>query len=69
MGSTPPKAVLLLSEAPWDGPRPSSKLRPRLRKEHQVVGEGRDVRFERSGISGYTLIGEKGVLHAAAFAG
>src|SRR5215208_5043852 len=37
--------------------------------EHQVVGAGRDVRFEDDGISGYALVGERGVLHAAAFAG
>jgi hypothetical protein len=38
-------------------------------EEHQAVGAGRDVRFEGDGISGYALIGEMGVLHAAAFAG
>jgi hypothetical protein len=38
-------------------------------EEHQAVGSGRDVRFEDDGISGYALIGERGVLHAAAFAG
>ena len=38
-------------------------------EEHQAVGSGRDVRFEEDGISGYALIGERGVLHAAAFAG
>jgi hypothetical protein len=38
-------------------------------EEHQAVGSGRDVRFEEGGISGYALIGEAGVLHAAAFAG
>jgi hypothetical protein len=38
-------------------------------EEHQAVGAGRDVRFEGDGISGYALIGETGVLHAAAFAG
>jgi hypothetical protein len=37
--------------------------------EHQVVGAGRDVRFEEDGISGYALIGQEGVLHAAAFGG
>jgi hypothetical protein len=37
-------------------------------REHQAVGAGRDVRFEEDGISGYALIGERGVLHAAAFA-
>jgi hypothetical protein len=36
---------------------------------HQAVGSGWDVRFEDVGISGYALIGERGVLHAAAFAG
>jgi hypothetical protein len=87
MGSTPPKAVLLLSEALWDGPRPSSRvcqyygtparrpseassrLQPRPLEEHQAVGSGRDTRFEEDEISGYALIGERGVLHAAAFAG
>ena len=38
-------------------------------EEHQTVGSGRDVKFEDDGISGYALIGERGVLHAAAFAG
>jgi ARG and Rhodanese-Phosphatase-superfamily-associated Protein domain len=38
-------------------------------EEHQAVGAGRDVRFEEGGISGYALLGEEGVLHAAAFAG
>ena len=38
-------------------------------EEHQAVGSGRDVRFEDDGISGYALIGERGVLHATAFAG
>jgi hypothetical protein len=38
-------------------------------EEHQAVGAGRDVRFEKGGISGYALIGETGVMHAAAFAG
>ncbi len=38
-------------------------------EEHRAVGSGRDVRFEEDGISGYALIGEECVLHAAAFAG
>ena len=38
-------------------------------EEHQAVGAGRDVRIEGDGISGYALLGETGVLHAAAFAG
>lgn len=38
-------------------------------EEHQAVGSGRDVRFEEGEISGYALIGERGVVHAAAFAG
>jgi hypothetical protein len=38
-------------------------------EEHQAVGSGRDVKFDDIGISGYALIGEAGVLHAAAFAG
>ncbi len=37
-------------------------------EEHRAVGAGRDVRFEAEGISGYALLGERGVLHAAAFA-
>jgi hypothetical protein len=36
--------------------------------DHQAVGAGRDVRFEGDGISGYALLGQRGVLHAAAFA-
>jgi ARG and Rhodanese-Phosphatase-superfamily-associated Protein domain len=36
--------------------------------EHQAVGAGRDVRLEGDGISGYALLGQTGVLHAAAFA-
>ena len=35
---------------------------------HQTVGAGRDVMFEGDGLSGYALIGERGLLHAA-FAG
>jgi hypothetical protein len=38
-------------------------------EEHQAVGPRRDVRFEEDEISGYALIGERGVLHAAAFTG
>lgn len=38
-------------------------------QEYQAVGSGRDLRFEAEGISGYALIGDNGVLHAAAFAG
>lgn len=38
-------------------------------QEYRAVGSGRDLRFEAEGISGYALIGENGVLHAAAFAG
>ena len=38
------------------------------REEHPAVGMGKDVRFEGGGVSGYALIGERGVLHAAAFA-
>ncbi len=37
-------------------------------EEHPPVGSGRDVRFEVDGISGYALLDEEGVLHAAAFA-
>jgi hypothetical protein len=37
-------------------------------REHQAVGDGRDVRFEGDGIAGYALIGQRSVLHAAAFA-
>ena len=36
--------------------------------DHRAVGAGRDVRFEGDEISGYALIGQKGVLHAAACA-
>jgi len=38
-------------------------------EQHPAVGLGKDVRFEGDGISGYALIGERGMLHAAAFAG
>jgi hypothetical protein len=38
-------------------------------EELQAVGSGRVVRFEDDRISGYALIGERGVLHAAALAG
>ena len=38
-------------------------------EQHPAVGAGRDVRFEAEGISGYALIGERDVPHAAAFAG
>lgn len=38
-------------------------------EEHPAVGAGRDVRFEDDGISGYALLTERSVLHAAAFAG
>ena len=37
-------------------------------EEHQTVGAGRDVMFEGDGLSGYALIAERGLLHAA-FAG
>ena len=37
-------------------------------EEHPAVGSGRDVRFEEDGVSGYALMAERGVLHAAAFA-
>ncbi len=37
-------------------------------EEHPAVGSGRDVRFEEDGVSGYALLAERGVLHAAAFA-
>lgn len=37
-------------------------------REHQAVGAGRDVKFEGDGISGYALLGQRGVLHAAVFA-
>jgi hypothetical protein len=39
-----------------------------VHEEHRPVGSGRDLRFEAKGVSGYALIGESGVLHAAAFA-
>ncbi len=38
------------------------------REEHPAVGLGQDVRFEREGLSGYALVLEDGVVHAAAFA-
>jgi hypothetical protein len=38
-------------------------------EEYQAAGSGRDVRFEADEISGYALVGERGVLHAAALAG
>jgi len=38
-------------------------------EEHPAVGSGRDVRFEVNGVSGYALVGQEGVLHAAVFAG
>ena len=38
-------------------------------EEHPAVGAGRDVRFEEDGLSGYALLTECSVLHAAAFAG
>ena len=38
------------------------------REEHPAVGSARDLRFEADGISGYALVCEEGVLHAAAFA-
>ena len=38
-------------------------------EEHRAVGSGRDVKFEEGEISGYALIGERGVVHVAAFAG
>jgi hypothetical protein len=38
-------------------------------EQHPAVGAGRDVRFEAEGISGYALIGERDVPHAAAFTG
>jgi hypothetical protein len=31
-------------------------------EEDQAVGSGRDVRYEDDGISGYALIGERGVV-------
>lgn len=37
-------------------------------EEHPAVGSGQDVRFEEDGVSGYALLVERGVLHAAAFA-
>ena len=36
-----------------------------VHEEHRSVGSGRDLRFEAQGVSGYALVGEKGVLHAA----
>ncbi|CAN5172784.1 hypothetical protein BH24ACT19_BH24ACT19_22230 [soil metagenome] len=37
-------------------------------EEHPALGLGQDVRFESEGLSGYALVREEGVLHAAAFA-
>lgn len=37
-------------------------------EKHPAVGLGRDVRFECEGFSGYALVLEDGVVHAAAFA-
>ena len=57
-GTPDPQAVRSFIEAAAKG----------AHEEHQAVGSGRDVRFEDDGISGYALIGEAGVLHAAALA-
>jgi hypothetical protein len=38
------------------------------REEHPAVGEGTDVRFGLEDLSGYALVRDRGVLHAAAFA-
>ncbi|MGI8650792.1 MAG: ARPP-1 family domain-containing protein [Rubrobacter sp.] len=38
-------------------------------EEHATVGVGRDFRFEGDGLSGYALLDEERVLHAAAFVG
>ena len=38
------------------------------REEHRAAGAGRDVRFNAEGLSGYALLGERGVLHAVACA-
>jgi hypothetical protein len=45
------------------------KVTKTAHEEHQAVGSGRDVRFEEGEISGYALLGERGLVHAAAFAG
>lgn len=37
-------------------------------EQHPAVGSGKDVRFSSSALSGYALIHEQNVLHAAAFA-
>jgi hypothetical protein len=55
-GTPDPQAVRSFIEAAAKG----------AHEEHQAVGAGRDVRFEKGGISGYALVGEEGVLHAAA---
>ena len=39
------------------------------REQHPAVGEGTDVRFEGDGITGYALVADGSILHAAAFAG
>ena len=38
------------------------------REEHPAVGEGTDVRFASEDLSGYALMGDGSILHAAAFA-
>ncbi len=60
-----------------DGPAPGVKAAEGFlaqvtcahREEHPAVGLGRDVRFESEFVSGYSLLSEGHVLHAAAFAG
>jgi len=37
-------------------------------EEHPAVGEGTDVRFGTEGLSGYALVWDGRVVHAAAFA-
>ncbi len=38
-------------------------------EEHRPAGAGRDVQVRAEGLSGYALLGERGVLHAVACAG
>jgi hypothetical protein len=36
-------------------------------EKHLAVGQGRDVRFEAEGPSGYALVGNRHVLHTVVF--
>lgn len=58
-----------------EGPDPSlarsfvSDVAAARQERHEAVGEGEDVRFEAERASGYALVADGRVLHAAAFAG